>query len=286
MTTEIQPKNIAETLSEVLPKPAVIHVSTTNVEGLDIFHAAVPRGTDVKRFEVDLEKLMDSPRRTAGTAEFSNVESFLAYVTRHNKPSSTVVWCDFDPQSFELVFTAVLDDHAAEAAGWRGHKARFQPDFSAEWKAWKGKDRSNFSQIGFAEWIQEHDEDIATAQGLPTSLQMLQMATEFVMNEERALKSAVRLQSGGARLTYIADPDSGTVEAMQMFERFGLGIPVFQDGPAWSMGARLKYRNNSGKLVFFYELVRPDRIHKAAALELIDAVRSGLPGPMLMGSMA
>lgn len=280
-------KNLAETLAEVLPSPEVLHATDTAVNGLHIFHAAIPKGHDVKQFEVDLEKHLPSPRRTTGTAQFSNAESFLAYVARHNKPESTMVWCDFNPQTFDLKFSAVLDDHAAAAAGWRKHRAVFAPDFSPEWKAWKGKDRQAFAQVAFAEWIQEHDEDIATANGLPTSLQMLEMATNFVMNEERALKSAVRLQSGGTRLTYIADPDQGTVETMNMFERFGLGIPVFQDGPAWSLGARLKYRNNGGKLSFTYELIRPDRVHKAAALEVITAVREGLAGvPMLMGSMA
>src|SRR5205814_7121671 len=112
---------------------------------------------------------------------------------------------------------------------------------SAEWKAWKFKDRQAFAQVAFAEFIQDHEDDIATANGLPTSLQMHQMCTEFVANEDRSLKSSVRLQSGGVRLTYIADPDAGTTETMQMFEKFALGIPVFHDGQAWSITARLKY---------------------------------------------
>lgn len=279
-------KNIAQTLAEVLPAAKVLQEAATGVRGLQIFHAAIPKGTTVAQFEVDLEKHLDHPRKTSGAASFSQPASFLEYVKRHNKPASTVVWCDFNPQTFALKFSAVFDDHAPDAAGWRKHQAIFAPDFSPEWKAWKGKDRQAFAQVAFAEWIQEHDEDIATAQGLPTSLQMLEMATNFVMNEERALKSAVRLQSGGTRLTYIADPDQGTVETMQMFERFGLGIPVFQDGPAWSLGARLKYRNNGGKLSFTYELIRPDRVHKGAALEVIETIRGGLGEvPMLMGSM-
>lgn len=273
--TKQQP-NIAETLSKVLPKAEQI-----GWEGeLRIF--AVPPGWNVK--ELDIEKTLAAPLRPRATAEFATTESFLAYVKRH-ADEHTVCWCDFDPQTFALSFKAVIDDYAPRGVpAWRQHSASYIPDTSAEWKAWKGADKTPFSQVAFAEWIQEHDDDITAANGLPTSLQMLDMATNFVMNEERSLKSAIRLQSGGTRLTYIADPDSGTVAAMELFERFGLGIPVFHNGPAWSIGARLKYRNNGGKLSFFYELVRPDRVHESAARELIKAVGDGLGSvPLLMG---
>jgi uncharacterized protein YfdQ (DUF2303 family) len=206
---------------------------------------------------------------------------------RRHAVDSSVVWCNFNPQSFALVFTAVFDDHTKVKPGWRAHQAVLAPDMSAEWKAWKGKDRQAMSQVQFAEWVQDHDEDIAAANGMPSSLQMLDMATNFVAHEEHSLKSAVRLQSGGVRLSYIADADKGTVDSMQMFERFGLGIPVFHGGAPWSITARLKYRNNSGKLSFFYELVRADRVHDGAAKELIEQVRGGLSAvPLLMGSCA
>lgn len=277
-------KNLAETLSEVLPKAAILGTVATDMLGLHIAHIAVPKGTELKEVRVDLEAFLPNPRKTKATAAFSDLTAFLAYVKRHAN-DGTVTWCNFNPQSFELGFTAVIDEHVKGQAGWRSHRAVFVPDFSAEWKAWKGKDRASFPQTPFAEWIQEHDDDIATANGLPTALQMLEMATNFVMNEERVLKSAVRLQSGGARLTYIADADAGTTEEMRIFERFALGIPVFHGGPAWSIGARLKYRNTGGKVSFFYELVRPDRVHQGASQELIALVNEGLGTvPLLMGA--
>lgn len=277
-------KNIAETLAEVLPKAAVLGEITTNVPGLHITHVALPKGTELKEAKVDLEALLPNPRRTKATAAFTDTASFLAYVKRH-ATEGTVAWCNFNPQTFALDFTAVIDEHEKDKAGWRAHRAALKPEMSAEWKAWKSQDKSALAQVAFAEWIQEHEDDIATAAGLPTSLQMLEMATNFVMNEERSLKSAVKLQSGGVRLTYIADPDAGTTETMSMFDRFGLGIPVFHGGAAWSIGARLKYRNNGGKLTFTYELIRADRVHDGAAKELIKTIKDGLGEvPLLMGS--
>ena len=280
-------RNIAETLASVLPKAERINEIQTHIDGLHIAHFAVPKTADVMEIRVDLETLLPNPRATTAKASFANADSFMAYVKLHAKPQSAV-WCTFDPQTFALGFEAVFDDHVADAAGWRRHRAMFDPDMSAEWKAWKGNNAKSMPQVTFAEWIQEHEDDITSnANGLPTSLQMHAMATEFVANEERALKSTVKLQSGGVRLTYIADPDAGTTETMQMFERFAIGIPVFHGGAAWAITARLKYRLNSGKVSFHYELVRPDRVHDGAAKELIDTVRAGLGDvPMFMGRCA
>jgi len=277
-------KNIAETLAEVLPVAKVITTLATASEPQALIEIAVPRGFDIK--EIDTEKLLNNPRRTKAAAQFSDAASFIAYVNRH-ATDGTVTWCNFDPQTFALSFTAVIDEHAKGLAGWRQHKATFSPDMSAEWKAWKGKDRQSMQQLAFAEWIQEHEDDIAAVAGMPTSLGMHKMATEFVANEERVLKSTVRLESGGVRLTYIADPDAGTTESMRMFEKFAIGIPVFHGGSAWSVTARLKYRLNSGKVSFLYEMVRPDRVHEHAAKELIGSIRDAIGGvPLLMGSCA
>ena len=279
------PANMAETLAAVLPKATVVHQVDTAVAGLHLAHVALPKGTSLQEIKTDLEALLPNPRKTKAIATFTDAASFLAYVQRHADPTQAVTWCNFDPQTFKLHFEAVIDEHVKGTAGWRSHRATFMPAMSAEWKAWKGQDRNFFDQTPFAEWIQEHEDDVTTANGLPTALQMLDMATNFVMNEDRVLKSAVRLQSGGMRLTYVADPDKGTTEDMKMFERFVLGIPVFHGGAAWSVSARLKYRNNAGKVKFSYEMVRADRVHEGAAKELIEQIRTGLGAvPLLMGN--
>lgn len=283
---DITQKNLAETLAEVLPKAQLLQEVDTGISGLKMGFVALPRGTEVKEVKVDLEAFLPQPRTTKATATFTDAASFLAYIERHAQPGS-VVWCEFNPQSFALQFTGVIDEHEKTMAGWRRHRAVFKPDMSAEWKAWTGGNKNSFSQVDFAQWIQDHEEDINSgSNSLPTSLQMLEMATNFVMNDERAFKSAIRLQSGGQRLTYVADADSDTVAQMQLFERFGIAIPVFHgDALASHLVARLKYRNSNGKLSFTYDLQRLDKAHKAAADDLIRTVTAGLKEvPLLMGS--
>ena len=276
--TEAAGENIAETLTRELQRPSVFNFPPAP----NVVHMTLPNG--MSSHEIDLEKYLPAPSRKKGSAKFTDGDSFLRYVAEHKIAGSTA-WCTFDPQTFALSFRAVINDHAAPEAGWRDHIATFTPDMSAEWKTWKSKDATPFAQVAFAEWIEAHAEDIASRDGLPTDLQMLAMATNFVAHEDHVLKSSVRLQSGGVRLNYVADADAGTVESMDLFKQFAIGIPVFQGGKPWEIQARLKYRTNSGKVSFLYELIRADRVHENAARSLIDQVRAGLADvPLLMGS--
>lgn len=277
-------RNIAETLAEVLPKANLAAaVDHNNAAAVKLF--AVPKGQELK--EVDLERLLPAPRRAKLQVQMAEADSFLAYVARHHTPA-TVVWCKFDPQTFALSFQAVFDDFGPQASpGWRGHRATYTPEPSAEWKVWTAHNGAGkaMSQLDFASFLERNETDIAAVEGMPNSLAMMQMATAFEANSEKRIKSVVKLQGGGTRLDFIDDNDADTEAQMKLFEKFAIGIPVFWAGPAYRIDARLKYRHASGKVAFWYELIRADRVHESAAKELIDKVRSGLPEglPLLMG---
>lgn len=276
--------NIAQTLSEVLPRPELLH-GEERVDGLDVLHYAIPRGHEVREIRVDLGDYLPAPRALQAKAEFHDAASFLDYIARH-AGEHTTCWCDFNPQTFGLAFRAVIDEHGKDSPAWRRHVAAYTPRMSAEWKEWKGKDRTGFGQVEFAEWLQDHEADIASVEGYPACADMLQMATNFQYQEDRRLKSAVRLQSGGVRLDYVADADAGTVESMKLFEKFAIGIPIFHAAPtADLLASRLKYRLDNGKVRFTYELQRADKAHEKAALDLIQIVRAGLAGvPLVFGT--
>lgn len=285
-TTPQEVENLAQTLSRVLPEAKLIHsLSMAEIRSGDaVHHIAVPKGHELKK--LDNELLLDHPRRTQAMASLSTPESFIAYVQRHAQARS-VVWCQFNPQTYSLSFQAVIDEHDAAKAGWRAHTAKYTPEMSAEWKVWTGNNGAERikEQLAFAEFLERHELDIATQDGYPTHLQMLQMATDFEANSEKTFKSVARLQGGGMRLSYVNDDDARTLEEMRIFEKFQIGIPIFWAGTGYRIDARLKYRHGSGKVKFYYELIRADRVHEAAAKELIEVIRAGIGHtPLLMGS--
>jgi len=291
LTAAAQPENIAATLVRELPKPQVIFAQTTENEDNAVTHIAMPKGMQLQA--IDNEALLAHPRRAKGVAVFADIDSFVRYVLDH-KTEATVVWCNFNPQTFALAFTAVIDDHEPRFPGWRGHRAVFRPTMAVEWDTWKKNNREAMGQVTFAEFIEANENDVHAAEGMPTSLQMHALATEFVARQDVAIKSVVRLQSGGVQLNYINDADSGTTEAMRVFERFAIAIPVFWTAPesgetpapvkAYRIDARLKYRFANGKVSFHYELIRPDHVHQKAAVEVLEDMRTRLVDtPLFMG---
>lgn len=284
METVQDPKteNIAATLARVLPGAQVLHTQLLAHQPDNITHLVFPKTMEHKA--IDGEALLPNPRRAKGTAEFDDLDSFARYVLEFAKPGSTV-WCNFNPQTHALGFTGVIDEHSPSLPGWRDLKATFSPDMSAEWKVWTGRNGPNkaMSQLEFAEFMEANEQDIHAAEGPPTSLDMHKLATEFIAKQDVALKSVIRTQSGGVQLNYVDDADAGTTAAMKLFERFAIAIPVFWTAPevdkldkpltAYRIDARLKYRVGAGKVIFFYELIRPDRVHQKAAVELIESLR-------------
>lgn len=274
-------ENLAQTLARVLPQPEPVWTDDDATRTGGIHHVAIPKGYELKH--LDNEAALPNPRRTKALVTLSDAPSFIQYVTTH-KNEGTVVWCNFNPQTYKLDFKAIVNDHSATTPGWRDHVATYTPAFSAEWKTWTSANAKLHSQLEFAEFIEQNEREIASLEGFPTSLQMHEMATNFVARQDQVLKSAIRLHSGGVNLQYIADPDSGTVETMKLFEKFVLGLPVFWGGPGYQLQARLKYRLGQGKVNFYFDLIRADLVHQAAALELITTVRSGVGEvPVLMG---
>jgi uncharacterized protein YfdQ (DUF2303 family) len=276
--------NIAETLARILPDAKIVSTTETNVPSLHISHVAIPKGFDLREVQLDLEQYLDTPRTTKATAELQDADSFLGYVARH-ATAGTMVWCDFDPATFKLGFRAVFDEHEKGTAGWRRHQAVFIPRASNEWQIWTGNNGKTKPQIEFAEFLERQELDIAVKEGRPTSSEMMQMATNFESSSEKRLRSSSRLQDGSVRLEYIEGEDEKTIQHMKLFERFVIGIPVFWAGPGYVIEARLKYRTSQGKVSFWYELIRPDRSHEAAAKELIQKVREGIGAvPLLTGA--
>jgi uncharacterized protein YfdQ (DUF2303 family) len=94
------------------------------------------------------------------------------------------------------------------------------------------------------------------------------MALGFEANADKRLRSKINLQSGGVQFEFVEDETKDTRTRMQVFERFTIGIPVFDGSQsAYPVEARLKYREKDGKVTFWYELIRQDRVFKSAVTD-------------------
>ena len=53
---------------------------------------------------------------------------------------------------------------------------------------------------------------------------------------------------------------------------------------AYPLEARLKYRESGGKLSFWYELIRPDRVFKTAVVDDLQKIKDATGFPIVFGT--
>ncbi len=272
--------NLAETLAREMKTPLEIASEPNG----NIKRVALPPGWKLEERDDDA-KLLDVPRRKLAKVKLHDPESFIGYTKRHGSLTDSTVWCVADYRAGKVSFLAILNDHGedADAQNWRDHRATFQPEFSEEWNRWIGEHKQPFSQAEFASFIEDNLKDIASVEGQPTGAQMLEMALTFEANQDMRFKSAIRLQSGGVQMSFTQDDDAQTLQKMQVFDRFSVGFPVFWNGDAYRIDARLRYRVREGKLTFWYELIRQDKVLESATQTLIEQIREKTGTPFFFG---
>lgn len=233
----------------------------------------------------DIEKLLPFPTRKRAEVSVTTTDSFIAYSKKHGSLDECVIYAQVDAEKSACVLRALMNDNGEDAPKWRDHRCTFAPSLSVEWKRWIEKNGKQMNQADFATWIEDNLGDIANVPNMPTGAQMLQLALAFEATADKRLKSRINLQSGGVRFEYVEDEDKDTRTAMEVFSRFTLGIPVFDGSTdAYPVEARLKYRDNGGKVTFWYELIRPDRAFKTAVQSSIDRIKAETGFLLLFGT--
>ncbi len=233
-----------------------------------------------------LEDMLPAPVRKRSKVTTTDTESFIYYTHKHGKDGNTVIYADIDGESNKFNLVAVLDDHGYKAsdAQWREHRCQFEPAQAVEWKRWVGKNKAVFSQAEFAIWLEDNLSDIATVSNMPTGADILQMALGFEANADKRLRSKINLQNGGVRFEFVEDEDKDTRASMEVFQRFTLGLPVFEgSSSAYPLEARLKYREKEGKVTFWFELIRPDRVFKEAVDDELNRIKDATGFPVIAG---
>lgn len=242
---------------------------------------AIPDGYRVE----NLEGTLPNPLRKTGTVQLTDSASFIAYTKKHGSLDTCTVYADIEAAASRFNLVAVINDHAADEPKWRDHRCLFTPAQSVEWKRWTGSDRKTMQQTEFATWLEDNLGDVVAQEGFPSGADMLALALGFEANADKRVRSKVNLQSGGVRFEFIDDETKDTRTSMDVFQRFMLGIPVFDgSSDAYPLEARLKYREKSGTLTFWYELIRPDRVFKTAVQNDLTRIREATGFAVLSGS--
>ena len=233
----------------------------------------------------DLEHLMTNPIRKTAEVNVTESDSFIFYTKKHGSLDECVIYTEVDYEGSKCTLVALINDHGADTPKWRDHRCTFVPKLSVEWTRWIRKNKVSMSQTDFAAWLEENLADVASVANMPTGADILSMALGFEANSDKRLRSKINLQSGGVSLEFVDQENVETRTTMQFFERFTLGLPVFDGSTnAYPLEARLKYRESGGKLNFWYELIRPDRVFKTAVSDDLHKIKEATGFPIVFGT--
>ncbi|NYT59460.1 DUF2303 family protein [Alcaligenaceae bacterium] len=278
-------KNAVDTILDAAGQPFSFPIGADNGQLI-----AVPEGWSLET-DARLEQLQNAPYRKKGHSAFKAPDSFVAYVNKH-KQTESLLYAQVNAQNnaAPLTIRAVFNDHQGAGlndtnAGWCDFTASLAPQASHEWKTWTELNSKPMSQFEFALFIEDNIKDVATEEGYPSGTEMLKMALQFELSQDKRIKSAIRIQSGGTNIEYVDNDDAATVERMQAFDKFMLGIPVFWQGQAYFLEAKLRYRVREGVLKLWYDLVRSDLVVDDAVKQILADVQQKTDVTVLYGEI-
>jgi uncharacterized protein YfdQ (DUF2303 family) len=233
---------------ELLAKPEEI--------GEGLYSILVPAGAQHQVLDINdkVERLGAAPKRTHGTVAPQTVDDLARYVQRHDDTDATTVWVDAEGRAV----VAVLNDHAAKAAGWGDHRAVLTLKLTPEWQRWGRHDGAYLGQEDFAEHIELGLIEIVE----PDSAHMLEIAQHIEGTKTAEFQGGHRLQSGAVAIQYVETvaARAGARGDLEIPSRFKLAIAPFLGEQPVEMWARFRYRIRGDKLVLGYVLERPDEV--------------------------
>jgi len=200
----------------------------------------------------------DQPEYISSAPEFYDVESFVDYVNAF-KGASTRLFAS--EGNFRI--SAVLDYHTpgaegAHSVGKLSHKAILQLTTSPQLDAWAGISGRPQGQIHFADFVEEHIDDILEPEGAV----LYDMITNFSQTRTVKFQSKIKRANSAQVISY-ADEDN--VEgSTRVPERLTLDLPFFTGDPNIQLGAFVRTEVDRGALHVTVKLHKLEQVRRAA----------------------
>lgn len=249
-----------------------------NVSNLPGLPAEVPvalRRGDMPTVE-SLDRLFEPyrihPTRKTGTAQAQTFESFCDLTNRH-KTGNSAIFANIDWRKPTL--TTVIDYHEAVNGGkadFAKHRIHYPFPLSEEWKKWVEKDGDPMQQNEFAWFLEDRivevssptEEDKALYESqfntkIALASQLVELSRGLSVRVDATVKAATTLQTGEGQIAFEETHKGDDGKPLKVPGLFMLYIAPFFMGEKVRIPVRLRYRPVNGKIVWFYNIFRPDQ---------------------------
>jgi hypothetical protein len=210
--------------------------------GIIVHHKDLAITDRTKELLAESKASKPGPINPCGTLTLLTPESFGRAVVDY-RDSRTQVFADNEKSEITAVFDATQsgDGFYDRKSGWGQLRAVIGFAESRKLKEWR-KTLEWMSQMEFANFLEDHLEDVLT----PTGQELLSIATDLEASSSGGFKGKVNLDNGSVRLSY-QDEVETTVEVPRSLT---LGIPLFEHGDRYKLGARLRFVIQGGSVKF------------------------------------
>lgn len=231
---------------------------------------ALPPGTKI----IPNEFYTPEAAKARGCISMESLDSLISY-TRNFCNKESIVTASL----YQMCVVSVLDWHDPENqdyAGWGEHSCRYDLSHTAQWLEWTAISGKQLSQQYFAEFIEEHLDDIKT----PSSSEVLTVATTLSGKRNIKFTNATNLGNGDVSLQWEENTEAKAGGDTRVPSEITISIPVFKGSEAqttFEIKCLFRYRIAEGRLSFEVKLLHADKVSELAFAEVLDALRVAFP---------
>lgn len=224
---------------------------------------------------VDTDTYADAPRHYNRQVTVLDADSLAAYVlTQDNQWDGVEVWSNSGPDGLHPAITALLDGSLR-----RVHTAQVEFRPTPEWTAWTKINGQLLTQVQFAEFVEDHVDQITT----PDGATMLELAQSIRAKKSSNFQSDQRLSSGQVQLMYTENIDAkaGRAGKIEIPDELTLALRPYMGARTYKVTAKFRYRLSEGALALGVKLMQPERITEAVLTDALTTLHEALPDDVL-----
>lgn len=320
MTTET-PKNIAETIIDEMRRVGEYELvcMPTADEPERPFILSAPKDMVLhdltRQHRAAIEHL--KPMQRTGKAVLHDLDSLIAWTNRF-KGGDTVLFGQITPKP---KMVAVIDYHGEGApthspeagdpkASYGRHTGTYDFPVSEQWKRWTEISGKALDKDAFGEFIEENAKDFldptpallgqTSGQPEPWEVRMIETAAkvqgrfgqyatlnmlsrEFKVHETGHLNVTTNRDTGEARVQFLTEHKDPDGQPLTLPNLFMIAIPVFEEGAAYRLAVRFRYRKAGSDVKFIVQVYNPDISLRDAARMAMAQARDATGLPLLLG---
>lgn len=273
-------------------EPRVLPVEGTG--GLVI----APQGMNIAHVKNFADKERTSPEVLRGTTALHTCDSFIEFANRYKSDNSAIFY-----SKKQQHITCVFDCATKEQTSFEQHKAVYAFPFSKELRAWSGNNGEKMSQLDFAMFIEQNVLDLAEPPapdiespalkeirmrcgGLYAPVnKMVELSKGIAVRADERAVIKHDLNTGEATINFSSEHTDVNGKAVKVPNMFVIVIPVLEGGKAYQLPCRLRYRLNSGSVIWWYEVINLDKAIELAVNEELEAIKEKIGLPVYYGDL-